>query len=169
MPEPGYPRPQFRRKDWQCLNGVWKFAFDDEQRFTHPTDPIPWSHEIQVPYPPESHACGIGDQGFHLACWYEREFELVADGHRVLLHCGAIDYLARVWVNNRFVIAHEGGHTPFSAGITHLLKESGRQTATIYAGAVAKLIITICYLQLWYFSRSSDSTYGMVRTLYDSA
>jgi beta-galactosidase/beta-glucuronidase len=133
MAEPGYPRPQFARKDWQCLNGVWKFTYDDEQRFTHPTDPIPWSHEIQVPYPPESRASGIDDQGFHRACWYEREFDLVADGRRVLLHVGAVDYLARVWVNNRFVIEHEGGHTPFSADITHLLKESSRQKITIYA------------------------------------
>jgi beta-galactosidase/beta-glucuronidase len=133
MPEGDYPRPQMTREHWLCLNGRWKFTFDDEKQFTHPTDPIPWSREILVPYPPESKASGIGDRDFHLACWYEREFEIRAQGGRVLLHFGAVDYQARVWVNNRLVAEHEGGHTPFSADITHLLNESGRQTVTVYA------------------------------------
>jgi hypothetical protein len=50
---------------------------------------------------------------------------------RVLLHFGAVDYIARVWVNDRLATVHEGGYTPFYADITHLLDPSGRQTITV--------------------------------------
>ncbi len=70
---------------------------DDERRYDRPSDIAAWPLVIEVPFPPESHASGIGDRGFHLACWYEREFSLTADGGRVLLHFGAVDYAADVW------------------------------------------------------------------------
>ncbi|MGN6703393.1 MAG: glycoside hydrolase family 2 protein, partial [Burkholderiaceae bacterium] len=94
--------------------------------------PVQWSHEILVPYPPESENSGIGDRGFHSVCWYEREFEIQAEGQRVLLHFGAVDYAARVWVNGHLVAEHEGGHTPFQADITNVLDASGRQTVTVW-------------------------------------
>lgn len=51
---------------------------------------------------------------------------------RVILHFGAVDYSARVWVNGIYVTSHEGGHTPFSADITHALNASGMQTVTVH-------------------------------------
>jgi beta-galactosidase/beta-glucuronidase len=133
MAETAYPRPQLVRDHWQSLNGQWKFIFDDDRQYRHPTDPIEWSGRIQVPFPPESEASGIGDRGFHRACWYEREFDLQADGTRVLLHFGAVDYQARVWVNGHLVAEHEGGHTPFTADITRALRDGARQTVTVFA------------------------------------
>lgn len=129
--QPAYPRPQLVREHWASLNGTWKFLFDDEAKFRQPSDISSWPLQIEVPFPPESRASGIGDRGFHLACWYQREFEIKSEGSRILLRFGAVDYFCKVWVNGRHVATHEGGHTPFHADITFALNESGTQTVTV--------------------------------------
>jgi beta-galactosidase/beta-glucuronidase len=127
-----YPRPQLVRQHWQSLDGRWRFMYDDERRFRAPDGPRDWTHAIEVPFSPESAASGIGDTGFHTVCWYEREFDVLpGDGHTIL-HFGAVDYRARVWINGHLVAEHEGGHTPFSANITGALRADGRQTVTVY-------------------------------------
>ncbi len=133
--EPGhaYPRPQLQRPQWISLNGPWKFLFDNERRFYNPSDIDRWPLTIQVPYPPESKASGIGDRGYHFACWYERQFKVERGDKRVLLHFGAVDYYARVWVNGHLVATHEGGHTPFWADITSALNAKGEQTVSVMA------------------------------------
>ena len=128
-----YPRPQLVRPNWTSLNGPWKFTFDNEQRFDMTTRPVEWTHQINVPFPPESPQSGINDRGFHLACWYQREFDCAPGNDRVMLHFGAVDYRATVWVNGHRVASHEGGHSPFSADITSALQASGKQTVTVYA------------------------------------
>jgi len=132
-PRFAYPRPQLQRPQWVDLNGRWRFLFDDARRYGHPSDIPDWPLFIEVPFPPESQASGVGDTGFHFTCWYEREFEIAAEGRRVLLHFGAVDYYARVWVNGHLVATHEGGHTPFWADITSALRASGAQTVTVMA------------------------------------
>ncbi len=128
-----YPRPQLQRADWMPLDGPWRFRFDDRCELQNPADIDRWPLEIQVPFPPESQASGIGDRGFHAACWYQREIELPPADDRVILRFGAVDYAARVWVNGHLAVTHEGGHTPFSADITHLLAASGPQVVTVRA------------------------------------
>jgi beta-galactosidase/beta-glucuronidase len=134
-----YPRPQLRRKRWTSLNGPWRFAFDPAARWRFPADVPEWPLAIEVPFAPESERSGVGDRGFHRACWYQRDFEVpnVAEikrsGERVLLHFGAVDYEARVWINGIPVLEHEGGHTPFSADITHCLSASGTQRVVVRA------------------------------------
>ena len=91
-----YPRPQLVRDHWQSLNGPWQFAFDDARRYTGPTDPIEWTHQIVVPFAPEAQASGIGDPGFHTCCWYRREFDIDRGGGRVILHFGAVDFESEV-------------------------------------------------------------------------
>ncbi|MFN2645549.1 MAG: glycoside hydrolase family 2 protein [Burkholderiales bacterium] len=127
----GYPRPQLERASWQSLDGRWRFLYDDEKRYRRPSDIKAWPLAIEVPYPPESRRSGIGDRGFHACCWYQRDFEMQPQGGRILLHFGAVDYAARVWVNDLLVARHEGGHTPFSADITAALAESGRHSVTV--------------------------------------
>jgi beta-galactosidase/beta-glucuronidase len=129
----GYPRPQLQRAQWTSLNGRWRFRFDDEACLNCPADVADWPLEITVPYPPESKASGIGDRGFHHACWYEREFDCKPGRDRVILRFGAIDYSARVWVNGQLAVTHEGGHTPFWADITEMLRPDGVQTVTVRA------------------------------------
>jgi beta-galactosidase/beta-glucuronidase len=133
-----YPRPQLRRSEWLSLNGPWRFRFDNEMRFRLPRQIHEWPLTIRVPFAPETKLSGIEDTGFHRCVWYEREFEYQADPpnhsgarHRVILHFGAVDYQAQVWVNDQPVVEHEGGHTPFSADITHFLNSNGTQKVTV--------------------------------------
>ena len=131
--ELAYPRPQLQRSQWTSLNGTWKFTYDDNGQYTRPDDVTTWTQHIQVPFAPESIRSGISDTGFHPHCWYEREFEVDAKDGRVLLHFGAVDYRARVWVNGQFMLDHEGGHTPFSMDITAVLQPGQQQTVTVWA------------------------------------
>ena len=131
MTAPAYPRPMMVRTSWICLNGMWRFLFDDEGAIERPQDIGLWPLQILVPFAPETRASGVGDRSFHRACWYQRDFEIAAQGGRVLLHFGAVDYEAEVWVNGYLVAVHQGGHTPFSADITCALNASGKQTVTV--------------------------------------
>ncbi len=121
-----YPRPQFVRADWMNLNGKWDFEFDDARiglRERWQEGERPFALEINVPFCYESKLSGIASQERHDVVWYRRTFRL-ADafaGRHTLLHFGAVDYRATVWVNGRKVAEHEGGHTPFSADITNEL------------------------------------------------
>lgn len=127
-----YPRPQLVRDQWLNLNGKWRFRYDDEGKYRMPDGAAEWTHEINVPFAPETELSGIGDTGFHRACWYERDLELVPGDGRTILHFGAVDYHARVWVNGYLVAEHEGGHTPFAADITTALKADGKQVITVF-------------------------------------
>ncbi|HEY0845919.1 MAG TPA: glycoside hydrolase family 2 TIM barrel-domain containing protein [Noviherbaspirillum sp.] len=133
MADTAYPRPQLVREHWESLNGKWKFAYDDDRQYRRPSDAIQWTHEITVPFPPESAASGIGDRGFHKACWYQREFDITPDGGRVLLHFGAVDYYCKVWVNGQRVTEHEGGHSSFYADITNALGDQLHHVVTVLA------------------------------------
>lgn len=128
-----YPRPQLVRPEWTCLNGRWQFAYDDQLRHAGPDDAIDWSLEIEVPFAPEAMASGLGDTGFHRCVWYRRSFELARRGACTLLHFGAVDYAATVWLNGRLVAQHEGGHTPFCADISAALADGGEQLLVVRA------------------------------------
>src|SRR4051812_20799474 len=117
-----HPRPQLRRRRWTDLCGAWGFAYDDadvglQQRW-HERDDV-FDREIQVPFPPESPASGIGDTARHPVAWYRRGFTLAPDDRAggLLLHFGAVDYAATVWVNGHRVAEHRGGQTPFAVDI----------------------------------------------------
>lgn len=140
-PRPEYPRPQLERADWLNLNGEWRFEYDDtdtgltERWFASAA----FSRRITVPFAYQSRLSGIGETDFHDIVWYEREFELPETwaGRRVLLHFGAVDYEAQVWVNGLWVTQHEGGHVPFHADITHAL-QPGSNRVTVRAQDVSK-------------------------------
>lgn len=129
---PAYPRPQLERQNWISLDGPWRFRWGETFDRPHPADIRDWPLTIDVPYPPESPMSGLGDRGFHPTCWYDRDFDLQPDGRRVILHFGAVDYAATVWINGRRVTHHEGGHTAFCVDITHVLDGAGRQRVSVY-------------------------------------
>ncbi|MDC3417551.1 glycoside hydrolase family 2 protein [Aquibacillus salsiterrae] len=121
-----YPRPQLVRDQWKNLNGEWNFSFDDDQ--------VGWSEKwyqtfpeqrqtINVPFAYQAANSGIGDPSFHDVVWYHRTFSVPADweGKEIILHFGAVDYRAWVYVNGELITFHEGGHTPFSANITSVI------------------------------------------------
>jgi len=136
IPRPEYPRPQMEREAWLNLNGVWEFEFDPGlsgiDRGLPQAERL--AREIQVPFCPESTLSGIGDVDFHLGVWYRRPFVLPEtwEGRRVLLHVGAADHDAWVWVNGQSAGGHRGGYTPFSLDITSLLAR-GENNLVIHA------------------------------------
>ena len=122
------PNPQFVREGFVDLTGEWQFAHDDEDRGLAEGWFKPDHHldrTITTPYPPESPLSGIHDTAYHPVIWYRREFADPRTGtnERILLRFGAVDYRATVWVNGRFVGAHEGGSTPFAFDVTHALND----------------------------------------------
>ncbi|WP_054023317.1 glycoside hydrolase family 2 protein [Bacillus sp. FJAT-28004] len=137
IPRPEYPRPQFIRQSWLNLNGEWQFEMDpgksgiarglnqEEQKL---------SQSIIVPFCPESRLSGIGHTDFIPAVWYKRSFKLPEhwSGGHTLLHFGAVDYEAQVWVNGIHVGKHRGGYSSFSFNITQALRE-GDNVVTVYA------------------------------------
>ncbi|MCE0534789.1 hypothetical protein LWF15_04645 [Kineosporia rhizophila] len=123
-----YPRPLQVRPDWVNLDGSWDFAYDDAARGLagHWYQDGPFDRKIEVPYPPESPASGIGDTGFHPVVWYRRTVadEVLArdGGRRALIHFGAVDFVADVWVDGHHVTHHVGGQTPFTVDVTDVLQ-----------------------------------------------
>ena len=103
LPRPEYPRPQFVRPDWLCLNGPWEFAFDFGDSGADRglcSAEATYDREITVPFCPESPLSGVGYVDFMHAVWYRRTVTIPAawEGKNTLLHFGAVDYDATVWV-----------------------------------------------------------------------
>ncbi|HEX2213903.1 MAG TPA: glycoside hydrolase family 2 TIM barrel-domain containing protein, partial [Mycobacterium sp.] len=129
---PEYPRPQMARTRWLNLNGVWAYTGrSHDSALQTPPEADEYDEKILVPYPTESALSGV--QRHDDQMWYRKVFELPGTwrGQRVLLHFGAVDQIATVWVNNRKVAHHEGGYTGFSADITDALRWSGQQHVTV--------------------------------------
>ncbi|TYB71458.1 glycoside hydrolase family 2 [Nonomuraea sp. PA05] len=134
-----HPRPLLVRPHWQDLSGPWGFATDDEDRGLAEgwhDDPAPYTRTITVPYPPESELSGLRDTAPHPVVWYRRTLRpdrAPGPGERLLLHFGAVDYRAQVWVNGVHAGGHEGGHTPFSFDVTDALVPGAEQVVVVRA------------------------------------
>jgi beta-galactosidase/beta-glucuronidase len=130
----GYPRPQLVRDTWGSLDGPWDFAIDAEARWRIPEEVV-WDRRILVPFAPETEASGVGEQGFFQACWYRRRLEVpeLAPDERLVIHFGAVDYAATVWVDGTMVAQHVGGHTPFRADVTSLVRPGGSHRLVVRA------------------------------------
>lgn len=125
IPRPEHPRPQFVRDRWLTLNGMWEFERDPgDSGLERGLLRRELTDRILVPFAPESEMSGIADTDFHEAVWYRRSMVVPSDwpsGHRVLLHCQAIDHDATVWVAGVEVGRHRGGHSSFTLDITAAL------------------------------------------------
>ncbi|USW54063.1 Putative glycoside hydrolase, family 2, immunoglobulin-like beta-sandwich [Septoria linicola] len=140
-----YPHPDFIRStlSWESLNGPWDFLFDDHDEGqvksfhlqglpTHSSaDGKPNAKRtIQVPYVFQAPASGVHEKAVHQILWYERRIEDLrsaeekANGFRLLLRFGAVDYYAKIWLDGRYVGEHSGGHVPFDLDLTEALSES---------------------------------------------
>lgn len=128
-PRPEYPRPQMVRADWMNLNGLWNYGLTAASSENFESE-----GRILVPFAVESSLSGVGRSvGKDKALWYEREFTLPKSwkGNDVLLHFGAVDWMAQVWVNGLYVGEHRGGFDPFHFNVTPYLKKSGKQSVTV--------------------------------------
>ncbi|HEY0073900.1 MAG TPA: glycoside hydrolase family 2 TIM barrel-domain containing protein [Abditibacteriaceae bacterium] len=136
VPRPEYPRPQWQRNDWLCLNGEWEFERDPGDS-GHSRDLLarPLKERIIVPFCPESPLSGIGDPDFHPCVWYRRQVTIPANwqGRDAVLHFGAVDYDATVWVNGTEVGRHRGGFTPFSCPLRGVAKAGQSITIVVRA------------------------------------
>jgi hypothetical protein len=114
-----YPRPQMVRKgNWINLNGLWEVAFSDTSTKEAPT----YNRYILVPFPVESALSGVKERlSPSQFLWYKRKFRLSLSTAKALLHFGAVDYKAWVFVNGKQVGVHEGGYTSFSFEISKYL------------------------------------------------
>lgn len=150
LPLPEYPRPSLVRQRWLCLNGEWNYAIRKtadgaadgretadrrepadgmEAAAGHLSMPDPWDGNIRVPFSPECVLSGVERQllpGERL--WYRRSFSWSSaaaetEAHCVLLHFGAVDQAAWVWLNGHYVGSHTGGYWPFTMSVGGFLRE----------------------------------------------
>ncbi len=119
-----YPRPMLVRDAWTCLNGLWDYAITQHDA----ARPAKWDGRILVPFALESSLSGAGKTlSADQALWYHVTFKRPKHraGERVMLHFGAVDWEAHVWVNGRKVGSHKGGYTAWSCDITDALNARG--------------------------------------------
>ncbi|MBQ8423500.1 MAG: beta-galactosidase [Coprobacter sp.] len=117
---PEYPRPIMEREDWKNLNGLWQYAIMDKGAAL----PDKYEGEILVPFAVESALSGVGRRvNERQELVYQRSFTIPSSwkGKNILLHFGAVDWRADVWVNDVKVGSHTGGFVPFSFDITAAL------------------------------------------------
>lgn len=121
-PRPEHPRPQLAREKWLCINGLWTYSFDfgksGKERGFHLSNGF--DDPIVVPFCPESELSGVAYKDFVENMWYHRFLRVPQEWAemRVLLHFGAIDYEAEIFIDGLFICRHWGGSSSFSIDIT---------------------------------------------------
>jgi hypothetical protein len=138
LPLPEYPRPQMVRPDWMNLNGMWEFTIQPREG----GPPQQYPDRILVPFPVESALSGVaGTVTPDQKIWYRRTFSLpdslsdfLSEGEgrgRWLLHFGAVDWEAEVFLNGESLGTHRGGYDAFSFDITESLVQGQDQELVV--------------------------------------
>ena len=111
-----HPNPQFERKTFTNLNGEWEFELGKRKDLINK----PLASQIQVPFCVESKLSGVENTDFVPDCIYSKMITVTKNDltGRLVLHFGAVDYFAVVYVNGKKVKKHVGGYTAFEADIT---------------------------------------------------
>ncbi len=119
--------PQFMRRSFECLNGLWDFQKGKYENL----NPSALTGRIEVPFCPESKLSGLGDTDFITDCVYARDFEVREEDFkgRLFLHFGAVDYHAVIYINGERAGEHTGGYTAFKVDITKFVKVGSNRVA----------------------------------------
>jgi hypothetical protein len=128
---PEYPRPQLVRHRWLNLNGLWNYRITDKDQTGIPGS---YTGRILVPFGIESAMSGVMKPLLpHQRLWYQREVHIPAswEGQRVLLHFGAVDWEATIYVDGQHIGSHRGGYDAFSFDITEHVKAGVRHTIVV--------------------------------------
>ncbi|MGN7886058.1 glycoside hydrolase family 2 protein [Dyadobacter endophyticus] len=131
-PHPDYPRPQMIRQNWQNMNGLWDYAIVPKGAVD--AKPAAFDGKILVPFAVESALSGVGKTvGKDSILWYQRliDFAPKLKDQRVLIHFGAVDWKAEVFVNGKPAGSHQGGFDPFTFDITDLLVKKKQQEIVV--------------------------------------
>ena len=130
---PEYPRPQLQRNGWQNLNGLWQYAILPTAEGE--VMPSTFQGNILVPFCIESALSGVGKTvGKDSILWYATTFNIASKtkSKKVLLHFGAVDWRADVYINGNKITTHEGGFDPFTVDITSALKKGAQQQLAVH-------------------------------------
>lgn len=122
-----YPRPQMKRGNYRMLNGLWDYRIIKLTDSLPPGIPFSPDGQILVPFSPEALLSGVSRQLMpDEYLWYQRTIsfsqrELAQRdvlNQRCLLHFGAVDQQAQIYVNGQLLASHVGGYLPFTADLT---------------------------------------------------
>lgn len=133
---PEYPRPDWQRTDWLNLNGEWDFGFDNDNQGLigrwHDGSTGALNRTITVPFSWASPLSGIGENVQGVA-WYRRTVRWTpeAEGSRLFLRFGAVDYECQVWVNQTLVGSHRGGYGTFELEVSSAWKSDQENVIVI--------------------------------------
>ncbi len=144
-----YPRPMLVRDSYYNLNGLWDYAFTKTKDC-----PTTYDGKILVPFSPESDLSGVERQlQPNEYLWYHRmlpkevaEHVLTSSTERWILHFGAVDQLAAIYINGKLICRHTGGYLPFSADITNSLSSDRNEL----------IVVVRDYSDTSYFSRGKQ-------------
>lgn len=120
-----YPRPILERDDWKNLNGLWDYSITNRGD----TKPVDFQGKILVPFAIESSLSGVMKEvGSQKELWYKTSFQVPKEwgNKEILLHFGAVDWKAEVWINGVKIGSHSGGYTPFSFDVGPFIKEGNQ-------------------------------------------
>lgn len=133
LPLNDYPRPHMERQGWINLNGLWDYSIQPLNNSLG--NDFTTEGKILVPFAVESALSGVGRTvGKDSILWYKRSFSISnkdLKNKKLLLHFGAVDWRADVYINGEHVGKHEGGYDPFYFDITNAIKKSGNQTIVV--------------------------------------
>ena len=135
IPRDEYPRPQFEREEWVCLNGEWEYRFD----FSRSGGEQDWRNaasfegRIKVPLCPESRLSGVGFTDFIEMMWYRRTLEIPAGwkDRKILLHFGGVDYRCIIYLDGEEAGRHTGGSAAFSVDLTKFVRPGGTHNLVV--------------------------------------
>ena len=139
-----YPRPQFQRDEWVCLNGEWtytlsrkSFCYRNEDINPRRVNSTGFDKKINVPFAPETELSGAMENELINGIYYHRKLEIPSawENKKILLHFGAVFYHAEVYIDGNQAGFHDGGSSSFTVDITGFVKAGSESNLVVKATA----------------------------------